>query len=265
MMIDDRSIALVTGANRGIGLEVARELAGRGLRVILTSRDPAQGQEAAETLAGEGLDAVAYQLDVANPTSIAALAERVRGDWGHINALINNAGVALDGFDARVVQETLDVNFFGAMRVTDALLPLITEHGRIVMVSSGMGELSCVSPALRARFEAADLTREELVALMRSFERDVREGRHAGQGWPSSAYRVSKLGLNAFTRILGRALQGTSILVNAVCPGWVRTDMGGPSASRSVEEGAETIVWAALLPENGPSGGFFRDCKSIPW
>ena len=261
----EKSTALITGANRGIGLEIARQLARRGLRVILTSRELGKGQEATETLAAEGLDAVAYQLDVADPTSVAALAERIRGDWGRINALVNNAGVALDGFDARVAQETLDVNFFGAMQVTDALLPLIAEHGRVAMVSSGMGELSCVSPALRAKIAAPDLTRDELVALMRSFVRDTRDGRHAEQGWPSSAYRVSKLGLNAFTRILARELRGKNILVNAVCPGWVRTDMGGSSAERSVEEGAETIVWAALLPEGGPSGGFFRDCKPIPW
>ncbi len=138
---------------------------------------------------------------------------------------------------------------------------------RIVMVSSGMGELTSVSPELRHRFEDPALTRDELVSLMESFVRDVAEGTHAKKGWPSSAYRVSKVGLNALTRVLARELHGDPrhILVNSACPGWVRTRMGGSGAPRSPEKGAETPAWLALLPEGGPTGRFFRDRREIPF
>jgi NAD(P)-dependent dehydrogenase (short-subunit alcohol dehydrogenase family) len=205
-----------------------------------------------------------FRLDVTDAGSVAALAASLTGG---VDILVNNAGVSLHGFDSEVVRQTLAVNFYGAMNVTDRMLPLVRPHGRIVMVSSGMGELSAFSPDLRARFESPSLTRAELVALVQSFARDVAEGAHAARGWPSSAYRVSKAALNALTRILARELADDPrrILVNAVCPGWVRTSMGGPSAPRSVEQGARTPVWAALLPDSGPSGGFFRDERPIPW
>jgi NAD(P)-dependent dehydrogenase (short-subunit alcohol dehydrogenase family) len=252
-------VALVSGANRGIGLEIARQLAAAGLHVVGTSRDEADGQALKAKL---GVDD--RRLDVADPSSIAALARSLSGG---LDVLVNNAGISLHGFDVEVAKKTLDINFFGAMRVTDELLPLMRPGGRIVMVSSGMGELSSVSPALGARFSDPSLERAELVELMRSFVRDVAEGTHAARGWPSSAYRVSKVGLNALTRILARELAGDPrrILVNAVCPGWVRTGMGGPSAPRSAEQGAKTPVWAALLPDGGPTGGFFRDERPIAW
>jgi NAD(P)-dependent dehydrogenase (short-subunit alcohol dehydrogenase family) len=153
------------------------------------------------------------------------------------------------------------------MNLTDALLPCFRVGARIVMVSSGMGELSHVGPQLRERFANPSLQRDELVELMRSFARDVEAGTHHKSGWPSNAYSVSKVGLNALTRVLTRELQSDprAILVNAACPGWVRTRMGGSSAPRSPEEGARTPVWLALLSKGGPSGGFFRDERSIPW
>ena len=229
--------ALVTGANRGLGKETARQLEQqRGLRVIKTSReDPA------------------FPLDVTNDASIHALADKLKHEKIELDVLVNNAGIAMKGFDQNVVDKTLDTNFFGPLRVTDALAPLVRDGGNVVMVSSGMGELSIFSsPELRTFF-AKTLDREALVAKMRSFVADRR-------GWPQSAYGVSKAGLNALTRILARELP--RLHVNAVCPGWVKTDMGGDYAERDVETGAKSIVWGAFTTE---TGGFFRDGEAIPF
>ena len=241
----------MTGANRGIGAEIARELGERGLHVIATSREPRDGF---------------VTLDVTRRDHVEVLVATMAKEGG-VDVLVNNAGTSLDGFGADVVRRTLDVNFFGAMHVTDALLPSMRSGSRIVMVSSGMGELSHVRGTVRAQFEDASMTRASLVALMQSFVSDVAAGTHAGRGWPSNAYSVSKVGLNALVRVLARELAGDprGLLVNAVCPGWVRTRMGGSSAPRTIAHGARTPVWAALLDEGGPTGGFFRDERAIPW
>ena len=267
----NRPCALVTGANRGLGLETARQLAASGLRVIATSRDPGDASAAAAALAGK-VDAGAVEplpvaLDVADPASIAAAADHLRGAATSIDVLVNNAGVSLDGFDARVARATLATNFFGPLRVTEALLPLMSAGGVVVMVSSGMGELGGLDPGLRARFTDAALTRDALVDLMDAFVADVAAGRHRERGWPSNAYRVSKIGLNALVRVWAPQLAERRIAINAVCPGWVRTDMGGRGASRSVDKGAASIVWAATHPAggSGPTGGFFRDGRAIDW
>jgi NAD(P)-dependent dehydrogenase (short-subunit alcohol dehydrogenase family) len=257
-------IALVTGGNRGLGFEACRQLARRGLRVILTSRDLEQGRAAAARLSGDG-EVAARCLDVADPVSVADLAAQLGRDGVRLAALVNNAGASFRGFDADVAERTLATNYFGAAAVTDALAPLVPGHGRIVMVSSGMGELSVVGPELRARLTAPDLDRAALDALMREFVADVRADRHRDAGWPANAYSVSKVGMNALVRLLAPPWRERGVLVNAVCPGWVRTDMGGPRASRSVEEGARGIVWAATLPPDGPTGGFFRDGRPLPW
>ena len=247
--------ALVTGASRGLGLETARQLGARGYRVLQAVRHARAG------------DGDTWSLDVTAPASVAALAERLVREGVHLDVLVNNAGISLKGFDAEVVRRTLAVNFFGAIAVTDALLPSVRDGGAIVMVSSGMGELSAFSPALRARFLDAGLTRAVLIDLVRSFEDAVQRGRHVAEGWPSSAYRVSKASLNAWVRLLARELAPRQIRVNAVCPGWVRTDMGGDAAPRSVEAGAASIVWAATHDDGGgkPTGGFFRDGHAISW
>jgi carbonyl reductase 1 len=254
--------ALVTGANRGLGLEACRQLARGGFRVLLTSRSDS-GEAAARRLSEEGLSVEFRQLDVVDMASIAALVDQLRHEGRAIHSLVNNAGVAMDGFNTGVARKTLEVNFFGALHVTDALVPFLSDGGNVVMVSSGLGELSCLVPSLRALFTDPHLTRDVLVGLMDSFVEDVERGRHSTE-WPSSAYAVSKVGVNALTRILAPELSERKIRVNAVTPGWVRTDMGGKGAPRSVEEGAASIVWAALL-EGGPTGGFYRDGEPISW
>jgi NAD(P)-dependent dehydrogenase (short-subunit alcohol dehydrogenase family) len=253
-------IALVTGANRGLGLETCRQLAGFGWRVLLAARDVRAACEAAALLKVDCL-----RLDVADPESVRAAASVVGERHGRLDALVNNAGVLLDGFDAAIARQTMDVNFHGAVAVTDAFRPLLSRGGSIVNVSSGMGELSCLSPELAARFSDARLTRSTLEVLVEDFVRDVEEGTVKVHGWPKSAYSVSKVALNAFTRVLARELRGTGIRANAVCPGWVRTDMGGSSATRTIRKGAESIVWGATLGPDGPTDGFFRDGRAISW
>ena len=232
-MTENGRVALVSGGNRGIGLEVVRQLAGRGITVILGSRDEEQGRVAAEGLPGA---VVVKQLDVADEESVVRLAASVEDEFGRLDILVNNAGISNDhgqrGVNADLgrVWEALDANLFGAWRLCEMAIPLMQRHGygRIVNVSSGMGALE-------------------------------------DMGGGSPGYRVSKTALNALTRILASELRGSGILVNSVCPGWVQTDMGSPHAPRPVEEGADTPVWAATLPKGGPTGGFFRNRRPIPW
>jgi NAD(P)-dependent dehydrogenase (short-subunit alcohol dehydrogenase family) len=229
-------VALVTGANRGIGREVARQLAARGDTVIVGARDEAKASAAAEEIASEtGGSATPVQLDVADEASISAAATRLASDPGRLDVLVNNAGVGTDWGvagadpDFEAIQAALDTNFFGAYRLTVALLGLLraSPSPRIVNVSSGMGGVSEMG------------------------------------GW-SPGYRVSKAALNAMTRILSTELAGEGFLVNSACPGFVNTDMGGQFGARKpVEDGASGIVWLATLPDGGPTGGFFRDGKPI--
>jgi len=227
-------VALVSGGNRGLGLEVARKLAGDGYHVVIGSRDPVRGEEAARDV---GESATACRLDVTDPKSIEDCIRSIDEQFGRLDVLVNNAGVEGGGWstsatdvDLDEVRDTLETNLFGPWKLTQAALPLMRKngYGRIVNLSSGMGQLSEM-------------------------------GGHAPD------YRVSKTGLNALTRILDAELAGENILVNSCCPGWVRTDMGGPSARRSVEEGGDTPFWLATLPDDGPRGGFFRDREPIPW
>jgi len=234
----DKRVAVVTGANRGIGLEISRQLGRRdGIRVVLTARDETKGKAAAKQLRGEGLDVDFHGLDVTSKQSVKTFADWLEGACKRCDILVNNAGVMLDPRGSRILDskvktyhDTLETNFIGPLMMIQALAPLMKKngYGRIVNVSSGQGQLSDM-----------------------------------GVGTP--AYRVSKTALNALTRTLAAELNSSGILVNSMCPGWVKTDMGGPGAPRTVEQGADTAVWLATLPDDGPSGGFFRDRNPIPW
>lgn len=251
--------ALVTGGNRGIGFEVCRGLGRRGYRVFLASRDPGAGDQAAAELRREGLEVESRALDVTERASIDGLVRSLGSvKEAPLDVLVNNAGIALDGFDANVVRRTLATNVQGPLDVTDALTPHLRQGARIVMVSSGLGVLEGLAPSARARFDPPK-SRDAILEATGDFLRAVERGTEAEEGWPRSAYRISKAALNALTRILADELRERDVLVNAVDPGWVRTRMGGPSASRSPEEGARGILWAATLPKDGPTGGFFRD------
>jgi NAD(P)-dependent dehydrogenase (short-subunit alcohol dehydrogenase family) len=223
-------IALVTGANRGIGLEVSRQLAQAGMRVLLCARDPTKGEAAAAALGREGLPVEAVALDVTDRASIRALEPRLAS----VDALVNNAGIDYDtdqtplSADLKRVRATFETNLFGAWSLAQAVAPGMRQRGwgRIVNVSSGAGSLSTM-------------------------------------GRDPPGYSASKAALNALTRLLASELARSGVLVNSVCPGWVATDMGG--GGRPVKDGAAGIVWAATLPDDGPTGGFFRDGRALAW
>ena len=257
-------LAIVTGANRGLGLGTAEALARKGYRVWLTGRDAAHTERAAAELRKQTLNVQAATLDVASPVSVGAFAERLAHE-PPIDALVNNAGATFKGFDAKVAADTLEINYRGAARVTDALFAKLAPNANIVMVSSGMGELSNLSPTLQNRLLAPALSRADIEQVAEEFLSAVNSGSHAAAGFPSNAYSVSKALMNALTRVLARELAGSARRVNSVCPGWVKTRMGGNSAPRNLEQGVSGIVWAATLDRSGPSGGFFRDGKPIAW
>lgn len=221
--------AFITGANRGIGREIARQLAARGLRVAVGARSRAE--EAARAVGAE----LGVELDVRFAPSCESAAARVGEAFGGLNVLVNNAAILLDegreitDIDEAILWETLETNTLGPFRVTRAFWPLLREGARVVNLSSGGGQLS-VDP-----------------------------------DWLAPAYCVSKTALNMLTRQFALAGRDRRIAVNSLCPGWVRTDMGGPSARRSVEEGADTAVWLALDAPAGATGAFYRDRKPIPW
>lgn len=231
-------VSLVTGATRGIGREVCRQLAELGHTVLLTGRTPAAVRRAAEELSGGqggAVDVRPLPLDVTDDESVAAAAAEVADRFGRLDVLVNNAAIDYDTWqravtaDLGLVREAAETNLYGPWRTAIAFAPLLcaSAHPRLVNVSS----------------EAASLT-------------------NMGGGTP--AYTASKTALNALTRMLAAELRADGVLVNAVCPGWVATDMGGPGG-RPVEEGAASVVYAATLPDDGPTGGFFRDGRPLPW
>jgi NAD(P)-dependent dehydrogenase (short-subunit alcohol dehydrogenase family) len=225
-------VALISGANRGIGLEIARQLAAQGLTVVVGGREEAAARAAAAGIDG---DARPRQLDITDQASVDRCVAGIDEELGRLDVLVNNAGIGSFGIagsdaDVEAARPTIEVNLFGSWRLSVACIPLMrrTGGGRIVNVSSGMGQLS-------------------------------------DMGGGSAPYRLSKAALNALTRILAAELATDGILVNSACPGWVRTDMGTSAAPRSVQEGADTPVWLATLPDDGPTGGFFRNREPIPW
>ncbi|MEU9118021.1 SDR family oxidoreductase [Streptomyces sp. NPDC048483] len=229
-------VSLVTGATRGIGREVSRQLAGLGHTVLLTGRSPEAVEWAAEETAGQtGGEVRPLRLDVTDDDSVAAAVAEVAHRYRRLDVLVNNAGIHYDTWqravtaDLAVVREAAETNLYGPWRMAIAFAPLLraSAHARLVNVSSESGSLATM-----------------------------------GGGTP--AYSASKAGLNALTRMLSDELRGDGVLVNAVCPGWVATDMGGPGG-RPVAEGAASVVYAATLPDDGPTGGFFRDGRPLPW
>ncbi|MBE2258790.1 MAG: SDR family NAD(P)-dependent oxidoreductase [Rhodobacteraceae bacterium] len=238
-----QKLAVVTGAARGIGAAVARDLAAAGCLVLMVGRNAEAIDEAARQLRDSGHDVLAHVADVTDASAVAALAARLRREFGRADILVNNAAVFLERkdfalpqaasvlvVDPEMVAATHACNALAPLRLIQAIVPLMRENGwgRIVNVSSGMGQLS-----------------------------------EMGGCWPG--YRMSKAALNALTRLTASELEGSPIKINSVCPGWCRTAMGGNGAQRTADEGAKGIVWAALLPDDGPSGGFFRDGKAIDW
>src|SRR5207244_674272 len=257
----NRPTALVTGANRGLGLETCIQLKADGFRVILTSRNENEGTAAARKLDPEGKDVLYHQLDITDSGSIATLAKDLPRLASQLDVLVNNAGIGSWGADRRASIRTIETNYYGSRDVTDALLPFIPDGGRVVMVSSGLGELSTLGRDLRPQFADPSLTRPALDSLVSSYLASLEAGETKRSGWPS-AYSVSKVALNSLTRILARELSPRGIRVNAVCPGWVRTDMGGRGATRSVPVGGRSIVLGVMLPKDA-TGGFYRDGKQI--
>ncbi|NEV60870.1 SDR family oxidoreductase [Thiorhodococcus minor] len=232
-------IAVVTGAYRGLGLETCRQLAEKGYSVVLTARRGPEGRSAVEALEAQGLEVEFQPLDVLSEDSMRHLAAVIAQRQGRLDVLVNNAGIfpgpspgspGASVFDAslEVIRQGFETNTLAALRLCQLMIPLMKGRGRVVNVSSGMGQLSEMNGCC-------------------------------------PGYRLSKTALNAVTRIFADELKGTGIKVNSVCPGWVRTDMGGDAAPLGVSEGVRGILWAATLPDDGPSGGFFRHGEPIPW
>ncbi len=238
-MATQKTVALITGANKGIGFEIARQLGAKGITVVLGARDEAKGVKAAEALRAEGVDAHAVKLDVSNDADVAALPGWFTERFGRLDVLVNNAGIAeWASDDVGAFRKTLEANLFGVVAVTYALLPLLRESpaGRVVNHSSVLGSLTSITSA-------------------------------PGQfgDFVNPAYTTSKAALNGFTVALAHKLRGTRVKVNAAHPGWVKTDLGGDAAPLTVDVGAQTAVALATLGEDGPSGGFFHLGKPLPW
>lgn len=235
-MSENKKIALVTGGNRGIGYELVKQLALNGFKVILTSRDPEMGYDVTQKLKSSNLDVSFEVMDINNQESIREVAITVNELYGRIDVLINNAGVYLDeskklvAMDPSILERTMATNFFGAYHVICSFIPLMEKHGygRIINISSEYGALSEMS--------------------------------YPGVG----SYKLSKLALNGLTQLVAGEING-DIKINAVDPGWVSSDMGGPSAPRTPKQAAESILWLATIGPEGPNGGFFKDGKQIDW
>ncbi|MCD4781063.1 MAG: SDR family oxidoreductase [Candidatus Omnitrophica bacterium] len=242
-MVVDHKIAVVTGANRGIGHEICRQLAKLNIQVVLTSRNREKGEAACKLLRDENLDVLYHQLDVTDEKSIHDFCDNIQEVYGRCDILINNAGIfpevkdtsddvktSVFSSELKCVHRAMETNVYGPLLLCQEMVPLMRTHqyGRIINISSSLGQLATMNA-----------------------------------GFP--AYRISKTALNVLTRILASELKEENIIVNSMCPGWCRTDMGGPQAPRSVEEGAETAIWLATLPDDGPRGGFFKDKQRIEW
>jgi NAD(P)-dependent dehydrogenase (short-subunit alcohol dehydrogenase family) len=250
--MDEKLITLVTGANRGLGFEISRQLGQKGMTVLMGARNSEKGEQAAKTLLGEGLDTRAIALDVSDYASIASAVERIRSDFGKVDVLVNNAAVLLDigippsDVKEGVLRSTFEVNFFGPYRLTQQLVPLLrkSRHGRIVNLGTQVASL------------------DQLADPNSPLREDI-----------CPAYQTSKTALNAMTLVFAKELNAFGIKVNSVCPGWVMTDMGHDDLPdygdavrpMSPQEAVEKLIWLTELPDDGPTGGFFSEGKPVPW
>jgi NAD(P)-dependent dehydrogenase (short-subunit alcohol dehydrogenase family) len=242
----EKKIALITGANKGIGYETARQLGRKTITVLVGARDQAKAQEAATRLRAEGVDARSLVLDVSNSASIQQAAREVEQKYGRLDILVNNAGIMVDDRKHKISEQSLDIwrqtfdtNFFGLIETTNAFLPLLrkSDAGRIVNLSSILG----------------------------SIEYHATPGSPVYDSKETPAYNVSKSALNAYTVQLAHELKDTTIKVNAAHPGWVKTEMGGEGAMMEIEDGAKTSVSLATTDGNGPNGAFLHDGERLPW
>ena len=245
-MSEQKTIALITGANRGIGLETARQLGKKGVTILAAARELSRSEAAVAELKKEGIDARPIKLDVDNPADYKAAADKIEKEFGVLDILINNAGIMLDGrkgnetstTSPEILKKTFNTNFFAVVALTQTLLPLLkkSKAGRIVNLSSILGS-------------------NTLHATKGSFIYDAK----------TFAYDASKVALNSFTTHLAHELQGTNIKVNSAHPGWVKTEMGGEGAMLEIEDGAKTSVALATLPDEGPTGAYIHMGEALPW
>ncbi len=239
-----KKIALVTGANRGLGLEISRQLATKEITVVMGCRNQDQGAAAVKLLKEEGHDVHLAILDVTNLLHIEETKNYIEENFGRLDILVNNAGIMIDGrtlaseLELHELAQTLGTNLYGPLFLSKTFLPMMIaqDYGRIVNMSSILGSMTEMSN-LNSQYE-----------MVRS-----------------PAYRISKTSLNSLTTNLAMELRGRNVLINSCCPGWTKTDMGGPNAVKEIKDGADTPVWLATLPDGGSSGQFFRDRKVIPW
>lgn len=239
-----KRVALVTGANKGIGFEISRGIASRDVTVVMGARDSQRGETACSQLQGEGMDVHFQMLDVADSDSIKGAIDEISHRFSRLDVLVNNAGIMVDGdataltVEARTVDKTLQTNFYGPLLLCQSCIPLMrkTGYGRIVNISSTLGSLA-----------------------------EIVDPESGDAGVQSPSYRLSKNALNSITALIASQVRDENILVNSACPGWVKTDMGGLRAPLTPEQGADTPIWLATLPDYGPTGGFFRERKLIPW
>uniref|UniRef100_UPI00358E0986 carbonyl reductase [NADPH] 1 isoform X1 n=1 Tax=Myxine glutinosa TaxID=7769 RepID=UPI00358E0986 len=274
-------VAVVTGANKGIGFAIVQGLAKTfdGV-VILTARNEQLGHEAVDkvaSLAGPATKIKFHQLDITDDSSVKCLAKHLSDEYGGLDVLINNAGIAYKVADTTPFSEqaevTLRTNFFATLRSSDEFMSLLRPAARVVTVSStvALRALSGCSRELAKRFRDPELSREELATLMEKFIKDAKADNHKANGWPNSAYGMSKVGVTCLTRIQAREIGHTrpndNILVNCCCPGWVRTDMAGPKATLSPEEGAVTPLYLAQIPPgaSSPHGQFVFEKQVKEW
>ncbi|KAL2347664.1 hypothetical protein Fmac_001664 [Flemingia macrophylla] len=275
------TVAVVTGGNRGIGFEICRQLAAHGLTVILTSRDATVGVESVTALQEGGLNVIYHQLDVVNNSSINQFVEWLQENYGGLDILVNNAGVNFNlGSDNSVenARKVIETNYYGTKSMTEAIIPLMKSSlvgARIVNVSSRLGRLNgrrnrIGNVAVREKLSDVESLSEELIdSTLSTFLQQVEDGTWTTGGWPQvyTDYSVSKLAVNAYTRFMARKLsersEGQKIYINCYCPGWVKTALTSYAGNNTVEEGADTGVWLALLSDQTFIGKLFAERREI--